>query len=333
MEQCRICGTREGKKIAEVNYWDLRESNLIKCDTCGMMQLDPMLTSKDIELGCTAYSYFSDPPEKEERNSLRCYRRGIAFASRLKQQRFCPQRILEIGPGNGYFSRGVKFVFPEARITVLDIVDSLLEYNQKVHGFTTLKGTPENLNPEIQADKFNLIIARDVLEHVSDIGKVITNIYGLLENGGLFNFVTPNGLEDAWQYYLCWKLNGKPAQALLNHVNFFDPMTLKGYIKETGFEIQSYYIYTLKNFFRGKGWWVRAKHIAEISTKKSAKESIKIKCDSHETGFQQYDFIKSPLMSLGWLTQLYCRYKHPIGIKVPSGLKIGHEIFCIAQKI
>jgi 2-polyprenyl-3-methyl-5-hydroxy-6-metoxy-1,4-benzoquinol methylase len=333
IEACRMCGALQGKKIAEIQYWDLRESNLVRCDACGLMQYDPMLTPEDIETGCTACGFLSEPAEKEERNCLRNYRRGIAFASRLKHQGIWPKRILEIGPGKGFFSRGVAFVFPGAKVTVLDVVDYLLEYNRQVHGFQILKGTPETSVGSQLAGTFDFIIARDVLEHVSDIGTVITNVNILLEKGGYFNFIAPNGLEDAWSYYACWRLFGKPAQALLNHVNFFDPITLRSYIQNAGFEVQSYYLYTLKHFVRGTGWLIRAKHAAAVSTKKSATEIINKNHGKTETEMQVYNFIHSRLLSSRWFTPLYCRYKHRGGIKISPEMKIGHEIYCLAKKM
>jgi 2-polyprenyl-3-methyl-5-hydroxy-6-metoxy-1,4-benzoquinol methylase len=332
-EACRLCGSTAGRKIAEIHYWDLQESNLVRCDQCGTMQYDPMLTSASIETGCSACGFLSEPSDKEERNCLRNYRRGIAFGSRLRHRGISPRRILEIGPGKGFFARGVAYVFPDAMITVLDVVDCLLEYNKRIHGFQTIEGIPESLSDSAPSGMFDFIIARDVLEHVSDIGKVIANIANHLETDGHFYFITPNGLEDAWSYFTCWMLYGKPAQALLNHVNFFDARTLKSFIQGSGFEIRDYFLYTLKHFFRGTGWQLRQRHAATVSTRRSAMELISQSRNTKAMEEQGYDFIKSGLMTSKWFTPLYCRYKHRIGFKIPPAFTIGHEICCLAKKI
>ena len=80
------------------------------------MQLDPMLSPKQMDEGCFAYYIFESLGSQrrgEVRNRLRSYRRGILFAFDLKFRGIHPGSILEIGPGSGYFFlAGVKFVFP-----------------------------------------------------------------------------------------------------------------------------------------------------------------------------------------------------------------------------
>jgi len=53
-------------------------------------------------------------------------------------------------------------------------------------------GSPEDIR--FLGDwKFDLIIARDILEHVTDIGQVIRNIAALAEPGWTLSFPHPNG--------------------------------------------------------------------------------------------------------------------------------------------
>ena len=48
-ESCRICGSLEGIKIAEIEFWDLQECNIIQCTSCRLIQLDPMLTGRALQ--------------------------------------------------------------------------------------------------------------------------------------------------------------------------------------------------------------------------------------------------------------------------------------------
>jgi len=54
-EPCRMCESKTGEKIGEVDFWDIKNSNIIKCKKCGLTQLDPMLTQNETAKGCYAY--------------------------------------------------------------------------------------------------------------------------------------------------------------------------------------------------------------------------------------------------------------------------------------
>ncbi len=141
-EPCRICGTMEATILAEVDYWDLQTTNLVQCESCLFSQLDPMLTAKNQDLGCEAYylkERFEINEKEQKRNLIRNFRRGVVFGYSLKLKGFYPQKILEFGPGSGYFLEGIKFIFPNVKITVVDIVQAVLDFNHKEHGYETIK--------------------------------------------------------------------------------------------------------------------------------------------------------------------------------------------------
>ena len=128
-----MCGFREALAIAEADFWDLQHSTIAKCTNCGHIQLDPMLTTEATETGCNAYlleEILHTPVKEQERNLVRNWRRGILFASQIKRKGFHPESILEFGPGSGYFGSGIQHIFPDCRITVVDIVDDVLRYNE-----------------------------------------------------------------------------------------------------------------------------------------------------------------------------------------------------------
>src|SRR5512140_2020896 len=78
-EPCRICGSREGFKIAETEFWDLQHCNIVQCLSCNLIQLDPMITLENTTIGCQAYylkEILETPAREQKRNLLRNYRRG-----------------------------------------------------------------------------------------------------------------------------------------------------------------------------------------------------------------------------------------------------------------
>ena len=262
-EHCRICGSLEGIKIAETEFWDLQHCDIVQCTSCKLIQLDPMINAHHTEIGCHAY-YFKElletPLQEQQRNLVRNYRRGIVFARSLQKKGYHPETLLEFGPGSGYFSAGIQFIFPECKITFADIVEDVLKNNQEIHGYIAFRGSPEDIHL-FEERKFDLIIARDILEHVTDIGKVITNIATLLNRSGLFHFITPNGKEDVWGHYLNWEFRKEPSELLINHVNYFDGSGLLSCLADSGFSKIDYFTYQVKYTLRGKGW----KHIKKLA--------------------------------------------------------------------
>lgn len=331
-QPCRICGSAGATIIAKTDFWDLQQTDIVMCNGCRLIQLDPMLTSGSTETGCNAYrleEIINTSLKEQERNLIRNWRRGVLFASRIKRKGFHPQTILEFGPGSGYFGSGVQFIFPECRITVVDIVEDVLNINREVHGSLTFKGTPEDLE-KLGDRKFDLIIACDIIEHVTDISKVIDNVVTHLTDNGLFLFTTPNGHEDVWGHYLRWKLSESPSELLINHVNYFDGTGLLEFLKKKGLSPVSCYTYQIKTTFRGKGWSMNPILAAPISQKRSSAEIIKKKEKANSpTGRDKKQILRRWMFNtrFKWIIVFYCWYHHFTLIRLSPTLNIGHEIF------
>ncbi|MCX6243956.1 MAG: class I SAM-dependent methyltransferase [Bacteroidetes bacterium] len=335
-EPCRICGSMEGLKIAEVEFWDLQQSDLVQCKSCNLIQLDPMITPGNTATGCHAYylkEILETPVHEQKRNLVRNYRRGIVFANSLKRKGYHPELILEFGPGSGYFSAGVRFIFPDARITVVDIVDDVLKMNEKTHGFTAYSGSPEDIHL-FKEKKFDLVIARDILEHVTDIGKVIRNIAALLNPGGLLHFITPNGKEDVWGHYMNHEFRKKPSELLINHVNYFDGTGLLKCLTDSGFSKVEYYTYQVKYFLRGIGWRQSEKLAVPVSERKSADELIRKQDQKDPTSFQKEDVLNGFIFQtkIVRLISFYCWLKHHWIFRLDPRRNIGHEVHGIFRK-
>lgn len=171
IQPCGLCNSKSGYLISKIDYWDLAEADLVQCHNCYTAQLDPMLTDEVMDLGCTAFyrlQHSNDNPKSIGRGFLRAFRQGVAFATRLWLAGIHPKKILEVGAGDGFFSRGLRYVFPQAQVTCLDLVEEVLDHIHREHEFSTIKGSPENLDVQKYAEQFDLIIARDVIEHLAD---------------------------------------------------------------------------------------------------------------------------------------------------------------------
>jgi SAM-dependent methyltransferase len=337
IEPCRICHACTGRRIGVVDYWDLKTSALVQCLHCSHIQLDPMPDAAETAEGCHAY-YVEESLRTSlaelEKNCERNFRRGVVFGYKLRHKGIRPRAVLELGPGSGYFSAGLQFVFPGAQVTVLDVNRELLGFIAGHHGYRTIEAVPDEWIEE-EAGGYDLVIARDILEHVTDIDRVLENVVRYLKPGGYFHFITPNGHEDAWKHYLAYRMTGQPSELLINHVNYFDGTGLGALLQQKGMNEVAYFTYNLKYTWRGSG--SKEKH--ELAAPQSRKLSA-----SHYTGVkagEMQDLVPDRNRVLGkWyircgirrVTWLYSLIHHFQLIRLSPVYNVGHEIYGIFRK-
>jgi SAM-dependent methyltransferase len=265
---------------------------------------------------------------------VRNFRRGVVFGHSLKKRKIRPQCILETGPGSGYFTAGLQFIFPGAEITVMDINREVLDFNRQHHQYTTIDGIPDNFIP-VLANRFDLVIARDVLEHVADISTVLTNLHTYLKPGGHLHFITPNGKEDVWKHRLTHMLADTPSELLINHVNYFDGKGLKELLIRNGFTPVRYYAYGFKTTLRGKGWKQSFRLMSPVSQRRSADEYIRQKSGElkvlnlHKNAILNQWYIRPWAR---WLTLLYSLYQHNALIRLNPASNAGHEFYGLFRR-
>lgn len=97
-------------------------------------------------------------------------------------------RMLDIGAGRGATPH-MRYRGLVAELVGVDVDAAVLENDQvdrAVH-------TPDGLLSELDADYFDIVISKDVLEHVDDPDTFFREVARVLKPGGLFLAKTPNG--------------------------------------------------------------------------------------------------------------------------------------------
>jgi 2-polyprenyl-3-methyl-5-hydroxy-6-metoxy-1,4-benzoquinol methylase len=116
---------------------------------------------------------------------------------RLKRGGFEPQQILDAGSGFGQYSFRLSRVFPQARITGLDLKEVLVQSsNEFWRGIGGSDGDRihfevGNLLELTYDSQFDLALSVDVMEHIEEDELVFRNIGRSLKPGGLFIMTTP----------------------------------------------------------------------------------------------------------------------------------------------
>ena len=333
---CSFCNNAEGERLYRLDYWDIKEMWLVKCPTCRLMQVDPMPTAQDLSLGCRAFFLM----EKSElsrvemrRTCVRNFRKGVAFGVELKRRGVRPGRSLEIGAGDAYFSRGLKSVFADLEVSCLDVVPEVLDDIRRHHGFETILSTPEHLSRASHGG-FDLIIARDILEHVTNPNVVLDRVAELLNPGGVFHFITPNGHEDIWRGYANWRTRAVPSQLLINHLNYFDPRGLRAELERRGLKPDAWVLYDFKGYRKGKGRRVDPEVTADVSTKRSAQTYLD-RVDARDAVLSDED--RAEVLRRWWVRwprvgEVYCALRHAPGLVCDADLGVGHEIHGVFRR-
>jgi ubiquinone/menaquinone biosynthesis C-methylase UbiE len=99
-------------------------------------------------------------------------------------------KILEIGCGEGYgtslISKGVK------EIVSLDVDLKTLKHAREKYGDNCNFVLYDGANLPIKSDKFDGVVSFQVIEHVRDDSKYVSEILRILKNDGIFLCTTPN---------------------------------------------------------------------------------------------------------------------------------------------
>lgn len=97
--------------------------------------------------------------------------------------------ILDLGAGTGLFSSLILQKYPEAKMTLIDVSEKMLEVaRSRLKGFTNVNFVLEDYTNYISHEQFDIIISGLSIHHLSDSNKLelYKNAYSNLKNNGVF---------------------------------------------------------------------------------------------------------------------------------------------------
>jgi dolichol-phosphate mannosyltransferase len=145
-------------------------------------------------------------------------------------------KILDIGCDGGTFINEISQAFPKAKFYAIDKSEEAISYAQKKYPQISFQvGDAHNLKFPDQS--FNLITMLEVLEHVEDPAKVVTEAKRCLEPGGsLIVLVPTENLFFKIIWYFWTKGKGRVWEG--KHLQKFEGNSLDNLLKQRGFEIE-----------------------------------------------------------------------------------------------
>ncbi len=138
-------------------------------------------------------------------------------------------RIADIGAGFGLFLEELKKIWPEAKMSAIEPSSDMAKICGD-KGFHVIPAMLEAVDPVL--DKFHLVTAFELFEHLLDPLYFLKKIYGLLDDGGILILTTLNGL--GFDIQLLWE-NSKSIFPP-HHLNFFNPHSMEQLLERAGFK-------------------------------------------------------------------------------------------------
>jgi len=162
-------------------------------------------------------------PMAEVRQEVIFKPRAAFIAERFPEIR--SGRTADIGAGFGLFLEELKNLWPDSDVVAIEPSIDMARICRK-KGLAVLESTLENVEG---TERFDLMTAFELFEHLHDPAPFIAKVYDLLNSGGYFFLTTLNAL--GFDIQLLWE----DSKSIFppNHLNFFNPGSIEVFLKET----------------------------------------------------------------------------------------------------
>jgi 2-polyprenyl-3-methyl-5-hydroxy-6-metoxy-1,4-benzoquinol methylase len=227
-------------------------TDVTRCRRCGLLYVNPPPTPDQIAQLYDA-SYWDAPgtgAREASRRYHRHYRFGAAYGRRL-QQIARQGRMLEIGCGPGFFLKGVAD-HCDWQVEGVDVAADLETFAREKLGVRVTAGRFEEV--DFGGRQFDLVLGRDVIEHVPRPMAFLEAAHRLLRPGGLLELELPNGPLDLAPARRASK-RGERASMGAGHLLFISPRVLCAMVMKAGFLVVSASVHSFRDGLRARGLW------------------------------------------------------------------------------
>lgn len=225
---CPACGSQElTQQFEKIGF------NYVQCKECETLFVNPRPACQDL-----MKIYVDSPstrfwvadfflPTVEVRREKIFKPRAEFIAERFPDIEF--GKTADIGAGFGLFLEEMKKKWPESNLIAIEPSIDMAKICRK-KGFTVLETTLESVGLN---ERFELMTAFELFEHLHDPLPFIEKVHNLLNPGGYLFLTTLNGL--GFDIQILWER----AKSVFppHHLNFFNPHSMEMLLTRNGFEI------------------------------------------------------------------------------------------------
>lgn len=189
-QPCPICGQTQSSLFHQTTYPEQHYPGdfvLRRCTGCSLLFNSPRLDDQALAgLYGSNYYFFRRGDARELERIVGMYQRTV----RLVEDNINPKRSIDIGCGRGYFPVVQKHLGWDAR--GIEISSDAAQYGRDKFSLDIFTGTVEQYAASSQSQKFPLVTAIDVIEHVPRPDEFVAAACSIVESSGYLLIDTPN---------------------------------------------------------------------------------------------------------------------------------------------
>lgn len=223
---CGICSSKDASILLTFDSFGF-PTRTVECQGCGLIYVNPRPTRAFMEDFYTKWfrffyegrrkiteQYVADKKWREWDGSR--VRRYDAYLSG-------PRRVLDVGCGAGYFAAQIQTENPGSTVVGIEPDSMMARHCREKLGLEVHQGFFETFTAR---DRFDVITAFHVIEHVFDLKKFLEFIWDRLRPGGITVVETPD-VTGAWD---------RTGMFHIAHLYTFSPRTIRLLFELNGFE-------------------------------------------------------------------------------------------------
>jgi 2-polyprenyl-3-methyl-5-hydroxy-6-metoxy-1,4-benzoquinol methylase len=230
LKSCNLCGASDARQVFVKNGF-----SIVECRQCRLLYVANPPTAEELR---RLYSFdggyhqsLADPGSAETAARRAAARQYYEILSKLRSG----GSILDIGCSSGFFliearDRGWQTQGLEMSVDTAQVARDRF-------GLDVVTGTLEETT--FPAARFDVVTLWDVIEHLPDPLRTLSLVHGVLKDGGIVMFVTPNvsGWFPTISYAAARLLRFWPHPEPPHHLFQFSKRTARELAKRTGFVV------------------------------------------------------------------------------------------------
>ncbi|MBK6729482.1 MAG: class I SAM-dependent methyltransferase [Bacteroidetes bacterium] len=228
--QCEICNQEKFHDLPFFYLWNNKKFQLVQCNNCKLITLDPKPTSQELEL-LYAEDYFDhgahglDAYQKtyeEIRDEIPVETWKEKVRETILKEKPDAKSLFEIGAAMGYFLNAAKEL--GMHVSGLEISSSANKRAKEKFNLDLYSGDYEEMDLTNEYGKWDVVYGGDVFEHFSNPSIVLDKIYNMLKPGGIAYLVIPStfNLFSSSIANTFLKLSGKQQKMADNPYHLFE---------------------------------------------------------------------------------------------------------------
>ena len=251
-DACVVCGGADLSLDCRISLRGRIDADVTRCAACGVLFVNPVLSPEQIAFIYDAGYWDPDPPGRGVLEAYRRYPRHYRFGAAYGQwlSRLAPTgRMLEIGCGLPFFLKGVAD-HCAWEVEAVDVAQGIAQFAREKLGLKVTEAMFQSgLFPN---ESFDLVRAKDVIEHVPQPMQFLRDIHQVLKPGGRVELWLPNGPLDLAEARKAHRRGGRAVMGA-GHVLFISPRVLERMLRASGFRIESHGISGFRYAVKARG--------------------------------------------------------------------------------